>query len=279
MPEIANVVANVWEFIDLPVYLFLVLNGLLLTASALVYAERRVAGIIQERIGPNRVGPQGLLQPFADVFKLIFKEDIRPSESNRFLHSVAPTLMVVIAMTTVAVMPVARGVVVADISVGGLLVLALGTSAALLGARGVASDALRLAALGLGAGLLVFVAGAILRDVLRTRDVTPTTLAGASSVYLLLGTAFGVAFLTLESVAPGSFHEGGAAPVTEGWNAYLSLVTLSTLGYGDVVPVTRTARALAATEALLGQLYLTILVARLVGLQLGGARGESRAGP
>ncbi len=161
----------------------------------------------------------------------------------------------------------------------GLLVLALGTSAALLGARGVASDALRLAALGLGAGLLVFVAGAILRDVLRTRDVTPTTLAGASSVYLLLGTAFGVAFLTLESVAPGSFHEGGAAPVTEGWNAYLSLVTLSTLGYGDVVPVTRTARALAATEALLGQLYLTILVARLVGLQLGGARGESRAGP
>ncbi|MEL7168479.1 MAG: NADH-quinone oxidoreductase subunit NuoH [Bacteroidota bacterium] len=110
---------------DLPVYLFLVLNGLLLTASALVYAERRVAGIIQERVGPNRVGPQGLLQPFADVFKLIFKEDIRPSESNRFLHSVAPTLMVVIAMTTVAVMPVARGVVVADISVGVLLVLAL----------------------------------------------------------------------------------------------------------------------------------------------------------
>ncbi|MEL6770919.1 MAG: NADH-quinone oxidoreductase subunit NuoH [Bacteroidota bacterium] len=110
---------------DLPVYLFLVLNGLLLTASALVYAERRVAGIIQERVGPNRVGPQGLLQPFADVFKLIFKEDIRPSESNRFLHSVAPTLMVVIAMTTVAVMPIARGVVVADISVGVLLVLAL----------------------------------------------------------------------------------------------------------------------------------------------------------
>lgn len=115
----------IWEFIDLPLVIFILLNLLLISASALVYAERKVAAFIQERSGPNRVGPKGLLQPFADVFKLIFKEDIVPTAANRFLHSFAPTLMVVIAMTTASVIPFARGLVVADIGVGILFILAL----------------------------------------------------------------------------------------------------------------------------------------------------------
>ena len=118
-------IAAIWDVIDLPIYIFLLLNGLLLTASALVYAERRVAAFIQERVGPNRVGPGGLLQPFADVFKLIFKEDIRPTEANPFLHSLAPIIMVTIAMTTVSMIPFGRGLVVADVSVGVLVILAL----------------------------------------------------------------------------------------------------------------------------------------------------------
>ncbi|MDX1419261.1 MAG: NADH-quinone oxidoreductase subunit NuoH [Rubricoccaceae bacterium] len=121
----------IWEVIDLPLVIFLVLNGLLITASMLVYAERRVSAFLQERTGPNRVGPKGLLQSFADVFKLIFKEDIVPTQANRFIHSLAPTLMVVIAMSTPAVIPWARTasgtgpLAIADLSVGILVVLAL----------------------------------------------------------------------------------------------------------------------------------------------------------
>ena len=104
---------------------FGLVNMCLIAASALVYAERRVAAFIQERVGPNRVGPIGLLQPFADVLKLFFKEDIRPSQANPFIHSLAPYLMVTIAMTTISVIPLARGVFVADVGVGILVILAL----------------------------------------------------------------------------------------------------------------------------------------------------------
>ncbi len=115
---------------DLPLYLtaivaFLVINGMLLSASLLVYAERRVAGFMQNRPGPNRVGPLGILQPFADVLKFVLKEDVQPKKSNPFIHSMAPVLMVVIAMTTAALIPFAEGVVVADLNVGVIMLLAL----------------------------------------------------------------------------------------------------------------------------------------------------------
>ena len=119
-----------WEVIDLPLAIFILLNVFLVTASLLVYAERVVSAFIQERTGPNRVGPRGILQPFADVFKLLFKEDIVPAQGNRFIHSLAPTMMVVIAMTTGSMIPWARTpdggpLAVADIGVGLLMVLAM----------------------------------------------------------------------------------------------------------------------------------------------------------
>ena len=125
-----DTLAAIWEVVDLPLVIFLVINLLLVTASLLVYAERVVSAFIQERTGPNRVGPRGILQPFADVFKLLFKEDIVPTYGNGFIHSLAPTLMVVIAMSTAAVIPFAGTpeggpLVIADISVGLLLVLAM----------------------------------------------------------------------------------------------------------------------------------------------------------
>ncbi|MGD8415390.1 MAG: NADH-quinone oxidoreductase subunit NuoH [Candidatus Latescibacterota bacterium] len=104
---------------------FALVNMCLIAASALVYAERRVAAFIQERVGPNRVGPIGLLQPFADVLKLFMKEDIRPTAASSFLHSFAPFLMVVISMSVIAVIPLARGVMIADIGVGVLVILAM----------------------------------------------------------------------------------------------------------------------------------------------------------
>jgi len=130
MDGVLAFLAAAWEVIDLPLAIFILLNVFLVTASLLVYAERVVSAFIQERTGPNRVGPRGILQPFADVFKLLFKEDIVPAQGNRFIHSLAPTMMVVIAMTTGSMIPWARTpaggpLAVADIGVGLLMVLAM----------------------------------------------------------------------------------------------------------------------------------------------------------
>lgn len=115
---------------DIPLYwtaliAFLVINIMLISASVLVYAERKVSAYIQNRPGPNRVGPAGFLTPFADVLKLIMKEDIRPAAANPFIHSMAPLVMVIIAMTVPAVIPFARGIVIADVGPGVLVILAL----------------------------------------------------------------------------------------------------------------------------------------------------------
>ncbi len=115
---------------DLPLYLtalvaFLIVNAMLLSASLLVYAERRVSAFIQNRPGPNRVGPLGLLQPFADVLKFVLKEDVQPTKANTFIHALAPVLMVVVAMSTAALIPFAEGVALVDIDVGALMLLAL----------------------------------------------------------------------------------------------------------------------------------------------------------
>ena len=78
----------------------LVIIGLLfLTVAYLVYFERKVSAWAQNRIGPNRVGWKGVLQPFADVFKLLLKEDIVPAKSDRFIHALAPTIALFVAFT------------------------------------------------------------------------------------------------------------------------------------------------------------------------------------
>lgn len=87
------------------VKILLVISILLLSVSMLVLAERKVAAWTQNRLGPNRVGPGGLLQPFADVFKLLVKEDIVPVVANRFIHALAPMLALFVAFTTYAVIP------------------------------------------------------------------------------------------------------------------------------------------------------------------------------
>lgn len=109
------------SYIVLGTALFMLLNS----AALAVYAERRVAAFIQNRVGPNRVGPLGLLQPIADVLKLILKEDVTPTHGNRLLHSVAPLIPVVTALMTVAVIPFGEGLYATDINAGVLFLLAV----------------------------------------------------------------------------------------------------------------------------------------------------------
>ena len=97
----------------------------ILTVAFATYFERKVIGFMQGRVGPNRVGPLGLGQPFADVIKLLIKEVVVPSESNRFLFVIAPLLSIIPALATWAVIPLWDGFVIADINAGLLYVLAL----------------------------------------------------------------------------------------------------------------------------------------------------------
>ncbi|MEN8216542.1 MAG: NADH-quinone oxidoreductase subunit NuoH [Pseudomonadota bacterium] len=98
---------------------------LLLCVAYLTYAERKIIGYMQVRIGPNRVGPRGWLQPIADTVKLMFKEIIIPSNANRFLFVIAPMLAIAPALAAWAVIPFGEGMVLADINVGLLYILAM----------------------------------------------------------------------------------------------------------------------------------------------------------
>lgn len=99
--------------------------GLVVIVLYLTYFERKVIGYMHVRIGPNRVGPRGLLQPFADTIKLLTKEIIVPTASNRYLFILAPMLSFGIALAGWAVIPFDQGVVLANINAGVLYTFAV----------------------------------------------------------------------------------------------------------------------------------------------------------
>ena len=128
-------------FIIILVKVLVVFAATMLTVLMMIYAERRVSAFIQGRIGPNRVGPQGLLQPIADGIKFLMKEDIIPAAVDKPIFILAPAILLIPALMTFAVIPFGSDITlfgrqiplqVADVNVGILYVLAL-TSIGLYG--------------------------------------------------------------------------------------------------------------------------------------------------
>ncbi len=116
-----------------PIVVMIVIIALFpLVAGYIVLVERKVLADFQVRLGPMRVGPHGLLQPIADALKLLLKEDIIPSESDKAIFWFAPCVSTITALTAFAVLPFAKAIYVADVNVG-LLVISAVSSMGILG--------------------------------------------------------------------------------------------------------------------------------------------------
>jgi hypothetical protein len=128
--------------------------------------------------------------------------------------------------------------------------------------------------------LLALILAAVAQQVFQAGPVTAHRIRGAIVVYLLMGALFGILYQLAVMFEPGAIRYAAELDVRDpevlrAEMSYFSFVTLTTLGYGDVVPVSRVARSLATFEALTGQLFLTITLARLVSGQLAGRGDQS----
>ena len=125
---------DILGFIIILVKVIVVFAGTMLTVLIMIYAERRVSAFIQGRLGPNRVGPQGILQPLADGIKFLMKEDIIPAGVDKPIFILAPAILLIPALMTFAVIPFGSDITlfgrqiplqIADVNVGILYILAL----------------------------------------------------------------------------------------------------------------------------------------------------------
>ena len=126
-------------------------------------------------------------------------------------------------------------------------------------------DTYGLLAFAAAAGFIVVAVWCVASQVFTSREVTANRVIGAVTLYLLFGLLWAIAYAVIESVNPGSIVGPGSP--AEGWSSdwlYFSFVTMTTLGYGDIAPVTATARTIAYLQAVFGQFYIAILVAGLV---------------
>ena len=157
-------------------------------------------------------------------------------------------------------------IVVSVIAVAGLAIRWLGQFAP--------SQSMEIAVALSGVVSVATLAYVVLSQVLRAGPVNKHRITGAIAVYLLFGLAWGETYLAVELWSPGSFSMAASvAVIPESW-MYYSFVTLTTVGYGDITPVSSVARSLAILEALTGQLYPAILLARLVALEVGSSNNR-----
>jgi NADH-quinone oxidoreductase subunit H len=125
LQPVQDVMGAWWLPVWTLVKIIIIAVPLILAVAYLTYAERKVIGWMQVRIGPNRVGPLGLLQPFADVLKMLFKEIIVPTGASRALFFIAPVLSLAPALAAWAVIPFSDTWLLADINAGLLYILAM----------------------------------------------------------------------------------------------------------------------------------------------------------
>ena len=111
----------VWKFIEI----FIIIALLIPIAAMLVWVERRLIGTWQDRLGPNRVGPLGVLQSFADLLKILGKEDWQPKFADKLVFTIAPIIGAVSVLMSFAVVPFAPGIGVSDLNIGLLFFLAM----------------------------------------------------------------------------------------------------------------------------------------------------------
>ena len=160
------------------------------------------------------------------------------------------------------------------------ILLALPTTAFWLGAR--VSNSALLAFIGLffSALFFLYIVGVLLRQILKSEQVDADTLYGAVTAYLLIGVTWAFFYAMVSMIVPDAFTFGPLTTYVEAdpmfgdfrFFVYYSLVTLSTLGYGDITPLAPMARTLASLEAVLGQLYIAVAVAALVGTHIAQKR-------
>ncbi len=125
---------------------------------------------------------------------------------------------------------------------------------------------------------LVTAASVAMKQIALDNNLSANRIIGAVCVYLMLGVIWALMYSLLETVVPGSFGGLAEQAMDDSWNpdwVYFSFVTLTTLGYGDILPLTFSARSLAYFEAIVGQFYLAVLVAGLVGAYLSERQGQA----
>ena len=120
-----SLLGGAWPVVWNLVKIVLVVLPLLLCVAYLTYWERKMIGFMHIRLGPNRVGPWGLLQPIADAFKLMFKEIILPSQANKILYIIAPAMTIMPALAAWVVMPFGPELALANINAGLLFLMAI----------------------------------------------------------------------------------------------------------------------------------------------------------
>jgi hypothetical protein len=220
-------------------------------------------------------------RPYRNVFIAIIGALAVDAVAPRIANRTAISEMTVIIILAAALIEVVRA------RRRALLLPVIGASAIM--ARVVAifrgdTAVLNSAVISLTELLFVILIWHLLHDVLSGKRSTGERVYGALCAYLFIGMLFALLFAHMEFRVPGSFHLAGepisALPVGESATmpifTYYSFVTLVTLGYGDIVPVTEHARSVAWLEALIGQLYLAVMVATLVGLKVSEAYEGSR---
>jgi NADH-quinone oxidoreductase subunit H len=128
-PFLAHVPVSpgLWDITKVVIEVLIIAHVLLILGALMVWAERRVSALMQDRLGPNRVGPLGLLQALADLGKFIFKEDVVPGHVHKWMYILAPSIALVPAFTTFAVIPYGPNMQLADLNIGILFVLSIGS--------------------------------------------------------------------------------------------------------------------------------------------------------